>query len=119
GRTAVVPASLPRAFINQHLAILRPHGVDSDYLSAYLASEGGQRQINRRDKGGVKAGLNFEDIRSVEVLLPSESAQRAFALAKRQIRSTRMSIDRAIALDEALFNALVARAFSGSLEAPC
>jgi len=116
GRTAVVPASLPRAFINQHLAILRPQGVNAEYLSAFLASEGGQLQINRRNKGGVKAGLNFDDIRSVEVLLPPVAAQDKFATAKRRIRATNADIERALLHDDDLFNSLVARAFSGALE---
>ncbi len=47
GRTAVVPDTLKRAFINQHLAILRPLEVNSEYLSSFLESEGGQRQIKR------------------------------------------------------------------------
>jgi type I restriction enzyme S subunit len=115
GRTAVVPASLPRAFINQHLAILRPQGVNAEYLSAFLASEGGQFQINRRNKGGVKAGLNFDDIRSVEVLLPPVAAQEKFATAKRRIRATNAEIERALMLDDNLYNSLVARAFSGEL----
>ena len=38
GRTAVVPPSLGRAFINQHLALLRPKKVHPEYLSAFLAS---------------------------------------------------------------------------------
>ncbi len=116
GRTAVVPASLPRAFINQHLAILRPQGVNAEYLSAFLASEGGQLQINRRNKGGVKAGLNFDDIRSVEVLLPPVAAQEKFAIAKRRIRAANADIQRALMHDDDLFNSLVARAFSGTLE---
>jgi len=115
GRTAVVPASLPRAFINQHLAILRPQGVNAEYLSAFLASEGGQLQVNRRNKGGVKAGLNFDDIRSVEVLLPPVAAQEKFATAKRRIRATNADIERALLHDDDLFNSLVARAFAGEL----
>jgi type I restriction enzyme S subunit len=115
GRTAVVPASLPRAFINQHLAILRPQGINAEYLSAFLASEGGELQINQRNKGGVKAGLNFDDIRSVEVLLPPVAAQEKFATAKRRIRATSADIERALLHDDDLFNSLVARAFSGEL----
>jgi type I restriction enzyme S subunit len=113
GRTAVVPENLERAFINQHLAILRPLDVHAEYLSAFLASEGGQRQINRRNKGGVKAGLNFDDIRSIEVPLPSDTAQRAFASVKKQIRRIEAESERALSANDELFNSLVARAFSG------
>lgn len=122
GRTAVVPENLKRAFINQHLAILRPRGVNSEYLSSFLASEGGRRQIIRRNKGGVKAGLNFEDIRSMEVLLPPEPIQRAFALAKAQIRRLEIGHARMLEEGDTLFGSLVAPAFTGRLstaEAAC
>lgn len=122
GRTAVVPAILKRAFINQHLAILRPQGIHSEYLSSYLASEGGQRQIRRRNKGGVKAGLNFEDIRSIEVTLPPGPAQEAFAKTKERIRRLEQRHAQAGLAHDDLFNSLVARAFSGkatNAEAQC
>ena len=118
GRTAVVPGTLERAFINQHLAILRPNGVNSEYLSSFLASEGGQRQINRRNKGGVKAGLNFDDIRSIEVALPPVPVQDAFGLTKTMIRQLETHQLQARAVDEDLFNSLLARAFSPA-EARC
>jgi type I restriction enzyme S subunit len=111
GRTAVVPETLKRAFINQHLAILRPNGVNSEYLSSFLASEAGQRQINRRNKGGVKAGLNFDDIRSIEVVLPPKPVQDSFGMTKSQMRrfDTRQLEARNVAGD--LFSSLLARAF--------
>lgn len=70
GRTGVVSAQLAGAYINQHLAILRPPEVNPYYLSAFIASEGGQSQIRRLNRGGVKAGLNFDDVRSIAVMLP-------------------------------------------------
>lgn len=119
GRTAVVPPSLDRAFINQHLAILRPEHIDPEFLSAFLASEGGQIQINGRNKGGVKAGLNFDDIRSIEVPVPTSKAQQAYAEAKVRIRGLQLQLSRSFEQSEALFNSLVSRAFSGSLDATC
>ncbi|MCC6525915.1 MAG: restriction endonuclease subunit S [Polyangiaceae bacterium] len=113
GRTAVVPTGLPRAFINQHLAILRPNGVEPDYLSAFLASPAGCRQLGRLDRHGVKAGLNFDDIRSVSVTIPNVGAQRAFAYAKARIREHGCSSHRAARLSDRLFAALVQRMFRG------
>jgi type I restriction enzyme S subunit len=66
GRTAVIPAGIGRAFINQHLAILRLHDdMDPYFVSAFLASPAGQAQIGSLNRQGVKAGLNFDDIRSI------------------------------------------------------
>ncbi|HTG35007.1 MAG TPA: restriction endonuclease subunit S [Thermoanaerobaculia bacterium] len=115
GRTAVVPDTLEKAFINQHLAILRPREVNSEYLSSFLSSEGGQRQIKRLNKGGVKAGLNFDDIRSIDVLTPPDGLQREFAEAKAQIRRLEASYVGVAQEGDALFQSLVARAFSGNL----
>jgi type I restriction enzyme, S subunit len=119
GRTAVVPPTLNRAFINQHLAILRPSRVNAEYLSAFLASPGGQRQIHGRNKGGVKAGLNFDDIRSIEVPMPPDAAQQSYALTKVQIREMERKYSRALNDDDSLFGALIARTFSDSAEGPC
>ena len=59
GRTAVVPEGISTAYINQHLAILRPKSIQSKFLSAYFASPSGRRQVQGRNQQGVKAGLNF------------------------------------------------------------
>jgi type I restriction enzyme S subunit len=114
GRIAVVPDTLARAFINQHLAILRPREVNSEYLGSFLASAGGQRQIKRLNKGGVKAGLNFDDIRSIDVLLPPDKLQRAFAEAKTKIRRLEARFVKMRQEGDELFQSLVARAFSGN-----
>ncbi len=115
GRTAVVTESVGRAFINQHLAILRPQGISPEYLSAFLASEGGQRQFRRLNKGGVKAGLNFDDIRSVRVGLPPPERQRAFAQFKAGVRSLESIHAQGVDDADELFSSLVHRAFRGEL----
>ncbi len=79
GRTGVVPDGIGRAFINQHLAILRVQNIHSPFLSAYLASPEGQKQVMGRNKHAVKAGLNFEDIRSFRIPMPPLAEQRRIA----------------------------------------
>ncbi len=59
GRTGVVPDGIGRAFINQHLPILRVQNIHPPFLSAYLASPEGQKQVMGRNKHAVKARLNF------------------------------------------------------------
>ena len=117
GRTAVVPASIGRAFINQHLAILRPVSVNAEYLSAFLASEGGQRQIRRLNKGGVKAGLNFNDVRSLTVACPPIDRQRVFASIKTAVRGLEGRCSVAAHQIDDLFASLFLRAFRGELSA--
>lgn len=117
GRTAVVPDDLTDAHINQHLAILRPAGIDPEFLSAYLASPGGQMQFTRLNRHGVKAGLNFNDIRGVDVMLPSANAQATYATAKRKIRRARVDYVQTLQESERLFGSLMDRAFRGELTA--
>jgi type I restriction enzyme, S subunit len=115
GRTAVIPSELGSAYINQHLAILRLRNLDPVYVSAFLASEGGQTQIQRLNRGGVKAGLNFDDIRSLQIPIPPNELQMTFARALRKSSAHRQDcVQAASGLDE-LFEALVQRAFRGEL----
>lgn len=100
GRTAVVPEWLGEAHINQHLAILRVKDIDPYYLSAFLASPIGQRQIFKLDKGGVKAGLNFEDIRSVKILVPPLSEQKRIVEILGQADALRRKRQQALALTQ-------------------
>jgi len=79
GRTGVVPDGIGKAYINQHLAILRVQGIYPPFLSAFLASQEGQKQVMGRNKHAVKAGLNFEDIRSFQIPLPPLAEQRRIA----------------------------------------
>lgn len=117
GRTAVIPPDIPTAHINQHLALLRPRGIQSLYLSAFLSSHGGQRQIQALNKNGVKAGLNFTDVRSLQILLPPEKMQEKF---KRIYNKYIQTLDRIYATQDCqdnLFNSLAQRAFCGELSA--
>lgn len=115
GRTAVVPEGLGTAHINQHLALLRPKGILPLYLSAFLASEGGQRQFNTLNRNGVKAGLNFDDIRGLQILLPDRGAQLKFAdIYHKRIRAQDKVLTGVQTAND-LFDALVQRAFRGEL----
>jgi len=115
GRTAVVPASLGPAFINQHLSILRTKAVVPRFLSAYLTSPVGQRQVSGRNRHGVKAGLNFDDIRSLIVPLPPLTLQLKFQRRVAAVETLK-GTHRASATElEALFTSLQHRAFRGEL----
>ena len=109
GRTAVVPEGLGPAHINQHLALVRLSGVNPHYVAKYLASPEGQRQFTRLNREAVKAGLNFDDIRSLEVPLPrlaeqkriAEILDKADAIRRKLQQSLRLSDDflRSVFLD--------------------
>jgi type I restriction enzyme S subunit len=115
GRTAVIPEGIGEAYINQHLAILRVPTVDPLFLSAYLACPAGQRQVLARNRQAVKAGLNFDDIRSIRLPLPPLSLQRKFAASVKAVERLRTSQLASRAKLDALFASLQHRAFRGEL----
>ncbi|MCP4652095.1 MAG: restriction endonuclease subunit S [Candidatus Omnitrophica bacterium] len=115
GRTAIIPKELPVAHINQHLAILRFKGVEPLYSSAFLASPGGQEQIKKLNREGVKAGLNFDNVRSLEMMLPPELLQKKWTyIYEKKMQQNRL-LQNASGWDTTLFNSLTQRAFRGKL----
>jgi type I restriction enzyme S subunit len=115
GRTAVIPDKIDRAFINQHLSILRTKSLVPRFLSAYLASPAGQRQIQRQNRQAVKAGLNFDDIRSFVIPIPPVELQHAFARRLAAVEDLKGRHRTALAELDALFASLQHRAFRGEL----
>jgi type I restriction enzyme, S subunit len=115
GRTAVVPDGLPSAYINQHLSILRTSAVVPKFLSAYLASASGQRQILGRNRQGVKAGLNFDDIRSFSIPTPPLSLQCKFAHTAAALEELKKVLRASLAALDSLLSSLQHRAFRGEL----
>lgn len=81
GIIGVVPKKFGDAFINQHVALVRPkEGFNSRFIGYYLASSQSQKQIETYNDGGAKAGLNLPTIRNLKVALPnSVSEQNAIA----------------------------------------
>lgn len=78
GRIAVVPHGLGDAYINQHIAIVRTNIPNKSFLANYLSSPGGKMQFAKLNKGGVKAGLNFDDIKNLKFPNPPEKLQKKF-----------------------------------------
>lgn len=115
GRTGVVPEGLGAAYINQHLGLLRTKTIEPFYLSAYLASEGGQRQIRSLNRNGVKAGLNFDDIRSLKILLPDLASQKTFAAIHQMHQKLCQRMRQAMSVCDDVCASLVQRAFQGEL----
>lgn len=115
GRTAVVPPNLGSAYINQHLAIIRPKGIEPLFLSQFLASRGGQMQFKQLDRSGVKSGLNFDDIRSLRIPLPPLPMQQRFATLWRRVQLAADDLRSAVQTTNTLFASLSQRAFRGEL----
>lgn len=116
GRTAVAPENLGQAFINQHLVLLR---LSSDYeplyVSEFLASKGGQQQIQRLNRSAVKAGLNFNDVKSLVIPIPPKSEQVNYSHYWKRLQEFNKKQSETKGVNDDLFNSLVQRAFKGKL----
>jgi type I restriction enzyme S subunit len=117
GRVAELPGSLNGSYVSQHVAILRLNRkkLRPKFLSFFLTSRAGQRQIQKWQYGQTKPGLNFGQI-------------EGFLIPKIRI-DLQIHLERAIERFEALagvqeahglritnlFSSLQHRAFSGQL----
>jgi type I restriction enzyme, S subunit len=78
GAVGVVPDGIPKAFVNQHLALVRPEPgrIESRWLGYCALSRVGQQQMSADLYGGTKDGLGLDDIRSLIMLLPPHDEQK-------------------------------------------
>ena len=74
---AFVKSDIGTAFVSQHVALARPvDDCNTEFLYWYLIAESaGRKQLNKMAYGAGKPGLNLDNIRSVEISLPSLSEQ--------------------------------------------
>jgi type I restriction enzyme S subunit len=83
GRSAMADLRVVGGNVNQHVCIIRPHPpqLDAAFLQHVLLSDAGQAQIDSFQAGGNRQGLNFSQIRSMNVLVPPVDEQAAIAAA--------------------------------------
>jgi type I restriction enzyme S subunit len=81
GIVGVVPDGLGEAYINQHIALVRPDldAVNSRFVGHYLAGPIAQTYISKLNDAGAKAGLNLPTIRSLVTAKPLRSEQDLIA----------------------------------------
>jgi type I restriction enzyme S subunit len=117
GRVAALPDELAGSYVSQHVAILRPkpERLRPRFLSYFLSSRKGQRQIAKWQYGQTKPGLNFKQIEGFEIPQMGVDEQASVETAitrfensmeKQRLQETRLGL---------LFSSLQSRAFSGQL----
>ena len=94
GRTGVVTKEVAEhgAYINQHLSCIR---IDREilnplYVAYYMESSAGKRQFIQKNQSAVKAGLNFNSINSLKLLVPPMEEQNKFIRFVKQIDKSRL-----------------------------
>ena len=115
GRTGVVDNNIAEkgAYINQHLSLVR---LDRDkinplYVSYFLETEGGKMQFESKNQNGVKAGLNFEAIKSLKILVPPLKMQEAYLTFVAQTDKLKATIQKSIDEAQTLFDSLMQEYF--------
>lgn len=81
GIVGVVPDGLGEAYINQHIALVRPDldAANSRFVGHYLAGPIAQTYISKLNDAGAKAGLNLPTIRGLVTAKPLRPEQDLIA----------------------------------------
>lgn len=81
GRVSRVPDDFPLANVNQHVCILRAieSRINSQFLMYYFQSYLIKSLIKSNENGTSREGLNFEQIKSIDISLPPLPEQTAIA----------------------------------------
>lgn len=115
GRTGVVDEKIAGmgAYINQHLSLVRLDGsrVNPLYVSHFLETEGGKIQFESKNQNGVKAGLNFDAIKSLKILVPPMELQNKYIEFVKQVEKAKQVIKEQLAEMETLKKSLIQKYF--------
>ena len=115
GRTGVVDEEIADkgAYINQHLSLVRldKKKVNPLYISHFLETEGGKRQFKSKNQNSVKAGLNFDAIKSLKILVPPLEWQNEYLNFVHQIDKLRFVTQKSLAETQQLFDSLMQKYF--------
>lgn len=93
GRTGVVSKAIEEqgAYINQHLTCIRlkQDKINPGYVSYFMESDAGKRQFEAKNQAAVKAGLNFDAIKSLKLLVPPLELQNEYMSFVQQVNKSK------------------------------
>lgn len=117
GRVAWVEKMTSEANVNQHVCIIRlkENRAIPEYVSVVLSTPYGQSQIMSMQAGASRQGLNHQQVRNIEIPLPSPQEQRAFAERISEVHQIEAKQEQCNANIENLYTSILARAFEGTL----
>lgn len=96
GRTGVVTKEIAEhgAYNNQHLTCIRldQSALVPLYVAYFMESSAGKAQFEAKNMSAVKAGLNFDAIRSLKLIVPPLEQQNQFVLFVTQIKKSQLTI---------------------------
>lgn len=115
GRTGVVTKGIAEhgAYINQHLTCIRLNlkKVNPIYVAYYMESDAGKEQFASKNQSAVKAGLNFNAINSLKLIVPPLDLQNDFAALVERVDQQKQTIQQSLEKLELMKKALMQEYF--------
>ena len=123
GNVATVPDDWrEEAYVNQHIALVRPRVgvIDAVFLGHAMKSVPSQIQFRGSEYGGTKQGLGLDEVKNLEVLLPLLVDQQRIVseikVVTRRIDATVAQAEREIVLLREFRTRLVADVVTGQVD---
>jgi restriction endonuclease S subunit len=117
GRTSVIPKNFGEAYINQHLALIRLNeNINPIYAAYFYNMPFGNNAIQKKNRSAVKAGLNFNDIKSLPIFIPKMTLQNQFASIVEKVEILKSEFQVNLKELENMYRVLSQIAFNGELK---
>lgn len=115
GRTGIVTKEIAEhgAYINQHLTCIRlkQDKLNPLYVAYYMESDAGKEQFIAKNQSAVKAGLNFNAINSLKLMVPPLSLQNEFAAFVERVDQQKQTVQQSLEKLELMKKALMQEYF--------
>ena len=115
GRTGVITKEIADhgAYINQHLTCIRLNRevLEPLYVAYFMESSAGKEQFISKNQSAVKAGLNFNSINTLNLLVPPKAAQLEFLTFVSQVDKSKVVVQKALDKAQLLFDSLMQQYF--------
>ena len=115
GRTGIVTKEIAEhgAYINQHLTCIRlkQDKLNPLYVAYYRESDAGKEQFIAKNQSAVKAGLNFNAINSLKLMVPPLSLQNEFAAFVERVDQQKQTVQQSLEKLELMKKALMQEYF--------
>ena len=115
GRTGVVTQEIAEhgAYINQHLTCIRldREVLEPLYVAYFMESAAGKEQFTSKNQSAVKAGLNFNSINTLQLLVPPIEIQQQFLHFVSQVDKSKVAVQKALDEAQVLFDSLMQQYF--------
>lgn len=114
GRSAVIPADMPKAINTKHLACITPdvEKINAQFLScAFQIHPDVHMQLQKQCKGAIMDGLNLTIIKGLSFQIPPISRQNQFVRFYEQTDKSKIAVQKTLDEAQMLFDSLMQKYF--------